>query len=191
MSGFFKNQRVGVFVDVQNMYYSARALFDRRVNFGAILEDGVHTRQLIRALAYCVRADLGEEEQTFFDALEKEGYETHIKDILIYYGGKKKGDWDVGIAMDTIRMAPKLDVIVLVSGDGDYESLLDHLKSQGCRVEVMAFGKSASTKLREVADHFTDLSEKPDRYLLGSARGGARRRLVHRTRSAPTSTPHK
>ncbi|MDP1709800.1 MAG: NYN domain-containing protein, partial [Candidatus Komeilibacteria bacterium] len=70
-----------------------------------------------------------------------------------------KGDWDVGICMDAIRMAPKLDVVILVSGDGDFIPLVNYLKySQGCLVEVMAFGKTSSSKLKEEADSFTDLS---------------------------------
>lgn len=177
---YYQTQRVGVFVDVQNMYYSARALFEKRVNFGNILQDAVKDRELIRAFAYVVRTEAEaaptgsrQEEQTFFDALAKSGYELRAKDIQVYYGGKKKGDWDVGIAMDTIRLAAKLDVIVLVSGDGDYEPLIEHLQSMGCKVEVMAFGKSASTKLREAADVFTDLSADPERYLMTSARSRA------------------
>jgi uncharacterized protein (TIGR00288 family) len=93
------------------------------------------------------------------------GFEVKSKELQIFYGGAKKGDWDVGIAMDVMRLAPKLDTIVLVSGDGDFSDLLEHAKSIGCRTEVVAFGKTTSHKLKEVADFFVDL-DKDRKYLL-------------------------
>jgi uncharacterized protein (TIGR00288 family) len=151
-----KNQRVGIFVDVQNMYYSARKLHNSKVDFIEILKLAVKDRQLIRAIAYVIKSDVGE-ENTFFEALENFGYEVKSKDLQIFYGGHKKGDWDVGIAMDIMRLASKLDVVVLVSGDGDFKELLEHSSALGCRTEVIAFGKSASIKLKEEADLFIDL----------------------------------
>ncbi len=156
----YKAQRVGVFVDVQNMYYSAKNLFDAKVNFGKVLEEAVGTRELIRAIAYTVKGPQSEEDN-FFAALEKIGFEVKSRELQVFLGGAKKGDWDVGMCMDAIRMAAKLDVVVLVSGDGDFEPLVSYLKySEGCVVEVMAFGKTASSKLREEADSFTDLGEQ-------------------------------
>ena len=106
------------------------------------------------------------EDDNFFTALEKIGFETKTRELQVFFGGTKKGDWDVGICMDAIRMAEKLDVVVLVSGDGDFVPLVNYIKySQGCIVEVMAFGKTASGKLKEEADLFTDLSEAKARYL--------------------------
>ena len=160
-----KEQRVGIFVDVQNMYYSARNLYEAKVNFREILKIAVHGRKLVRAIAYVIKADV-KEEVNFFEALEKIGYEVKAKDLQIFYGGAKKGDWDVGIAMDTLRMATKLDTIVLVSGDGDFRALVEYLKSQGCRAEVIAFGKSASSLLIEVADDFIDMDKDKRRYLI-------------------------
>jgi len=155
----YKAQRVGVFVDIQNMYYSAKNLYDAKVNFSKLLEDAVGTRQLVRALAYVVKGPQSDEDN-FFNALDKIGFEVKTRDLQIFLGGTKKGDWDVGICMDAIRMAQKLDVVVLVSGDGDFESLVNYLKySQGCLVEVMAFGKTASSKLKDEADKFIDLGE--------------------------------
>lgn len=161
-------QRVAVFVDVQNVYYSARALFKRKANFGHILKSVVGPRSLIRALAYVIKAGEDKEEQ-FFDALKKSGYEICSKDIQVFLGGLKKGDWDVGIAMDIIRLAPKVDAIVLVSGDGDYQPLLEYVKALGCRAEVAAFSSSASSKLIEEADSFLDLSKDPSFLLAGSS----------------------
>jgi uncharacterized LabA/DUF88 family protein len=149
-------QRVGVFIDVQNMYYSAKHLYNAKVNFKAVLEEGVKGRELIRAIAYGIKADI-KEEGNFFEALENIGFEVRTKDLQVFVDGSKKGDWDVGIAMDAMRLAPKLDVVVLVSGDGDFRELVEYLKSSGCRVEVMAFNKTASSRLVSVADAFTDL----------------------------------
>ncbi len=162
-----KEQRVGVFIDTQNLYHSAKHLYKRRVNFGNVLKDGLSGRSLVRAIAYVIKTETGE-ERPFFEALQKLGIETKTKDLQIFYGGAKKGDWDVGIAIDAIKAAPKLDTIVLVSGDGDFVSLVEYLKiKEGCQVEVMAFGKSASGKLKEVSDDFIDMDENLRRYLIG------------------------
>lgn len=161
----YSNQRVGIFVDVQNLYYSARNLYKKKVNFKAILREVLGKRQLIRAIAYVVKADV-KEEKNFFDALEMIGFEVKAKDLQVFYGGAKKGDWDVGIAMDTIELANKLDTIIIVSGDGDFVPLLYHLRAMGCRVEAAAFGRSTSSKLKEAADDFFDLDNK--KYLITS-----------------------
>ncbi|KKQ67689.1 MAG: hypothetical protein A3F95_01215 [Candidatus Nealsonbacteria bacterium RIFCSPLOWO2_12_FULL_39_31] len=158
-------QRVGVLIDVQNMYYSARNLYNSRVNFREILKLAVSQRNLIRAFAYVVRTKTGE-EKPFFEALSKLGIETRIRDLQEFYGGQKKADWDVGIVIDAIRMAPSVDVLVLVSGDGDFISLVEYLKNQGKRVEVIAFGRSASAHLGEIADEYIDLESEPAKYLL-------------------------
>lgn len=160
-----KSQRVGVFVDVQNMYYSAKHLHRAKVSFSTILKEAVQGRELIRAIAYVIKADVGD-EKNFFDALAKQGYEVKAKDLQVFYGGAKKGDWDIGIAMDIMRMAAKLDVIVLVSGDGDFQDLLEHASALGCRTEVIAFGKAASIKLKEEADLFIDMDKNPRKYLI-------------------------
>ena len=125
-----KNQRVGVFIDVQNMYYSAKNLYNCRVNFGNIVEDAVAERQLVRAIAYVVRAGVPE-EQAFFDALIKLGIETKEREVQVFLGGAKKADWGVGGVEDAIRLSPKLDVVVLVSGDGDFIPLVEYLQNMG------------------------------------------------------------
>lgn len=164
-----KEQRVGVFVDVQNMYYSAKNLYNAKVNFAQLLKTAVGGRCLIRAIAYVIKADV-KDEKNFFDALEMIGYEVKSKDLQTFYGGHKKGDWDIGLAMDTIELAQKLDTIILISGDGDFIDLVHHLKrAMGCRVEVIAFGKSSSSKLKEEADSFTDLDRNAGRHLIKRA----------------------
>ncbi len=157
-------QRVGVLIDVQNLYYSAKNLYQSRVNFREILKTAISKRSLIRAFGYVVKTKTGE-EKPFFEALIKLGIETRVKDLQEFFGGQKKADWDVGIAIDAVRIAPSIDVLVLVSGDGDFIPLVEYIKNQGKRVEVVAFGKSASGHLREIADEFIDLDKAPSRYL--------------------------
>lgn len=167
-------QRVGVFIDTQNVYHSAKNIYHARANFGNILKDSVAGRRLIRARAYSVTTETGE-EKGFFEALEKVGIEMRLKDLQVFYGGAKKADWDVGLAVDAITAAPKLDTVILVTGDGDFVPLVQYLQTHGgCQVEVVSFGRSTSAKLKEAADDFLDLDEEPRRYLLGS-RGGSRR----------------
>ena len=162
-----KNQRIGVFVDVQNMYYSAKNLYGSKVNFRTILKEAISGRLLVRAIAYVIKADV-KDENTFYDALEEMGFEVKSKDLQVFFGGAKKGDWDVGIAMDVMRLAPKLDTVILISGDGDFSDLLEHAKSLGCRTEVIAFGKTTSRRLIEVADSFIDL-DKRKKFLLNKS----------------------
>lgn len=159
-----KDQRVGVFIDVQNLYYSAKHLFHKKVNFRAILREAVHGRRLIRAIAYVVKTKTGE-EQSFFEALNKAGIETKAKELKVFYGGAKKADWDVGIAMDIVRMIPQFEVIVLVSGDGDYAPVVEYARNQGKLIECMAFGKTASGDLIEEVDEFIDLGKSGYKYL--------------------------
>ena len=164
-----KDQRVAIFIDVQNLYHSAKNLYQARVNFREILKTATAGRMLIRAMAYVVKTKTGE-EKPFFDALLGLGIETRIKDLQEYYGGLKKADWDVGITVDAIKTSPGVDVVVLISGDGDYVPLVEYLKNHGKRLEVLAFGKSTSTKLRESADEFIDLGEDSGKYLLKKSR---------------------
>lgn len=150
---------MGVFVDVQNLYYSARFIHKAKPNFIQILRDAVRNRQLVRAIAYVIRAEEVDREE-FFKVLGNLGFEVKAKDVQIFADGSKKGDWDIGIAMDCIELAPRLDTIVLVSGDGDFVPLVEHLRrAVGCRVECVAFGKSTSQKLMESVDLFTNLDE--------------------------------
>lgn len=162
-----KEQRVGVFIDTQNIYHSAKNLYHSKVNFGAIVNDAVGERSLIRAVAYVITTEAGD-EKAFFEALTKMGIETKTKDLQIFGSGAKKADWDVGMAIDAVKLAPKLDAVILLTGDGDFVPLVEYLKvNQGCQVEVVSFGKSTSSKLREVVDDFFDLDENSQKYLIG------------------------
>jgi len=159
-----KDQRVAVLMDVQNMYHSAKNIFQARVNFKAVLTAAVAGRKLIRALAYVIKTESGE-EQNFFDALTKIGIEIKSKDLQIFPGGMKKADWDVGIAIDALELSKRTDAVVLISGDGDFVPLVNYLKMNGAQVEVASFGQSTSSRLIQAADEFTDLGLEPEKFL--------------------------
>lgn len=167
-----KNQRVGIFIDTQNLYHSAKNLYGAKVNFGQIIKDALGGRLLIRAVAYVITTESGD-EKSFFEALTKVGIQTKTKNLQIFPGGAKKADWDVGMAMDALALAPKLDAVVLVTGDGDFIPLVDYLQiNEGCQVEVVCFGKSTSSKLIEAVDDFIDLDKEPKKYLIGGGYKG-------------------
>ncbi len=163
------DQRVAVFIDTQNMYYSARNVFNRKVSFGNIVKDAVGDRKLVRAIAYVVSTKTGE-EAPFFEALQKLGIETKEKELMTYASGLKKADWDVGIAVDAIRILDMVDVVVLVSGDGDFIPLVEYVKNRGRIMEVAAFRETTSTRLTEAVDKYTNLSDNKRRYLITAAK---------------------
>jgi uncharacterized LabA/DUF88 family protein len=160
-------QRVGLFIDTQNLYHSAKHLYKARVNFANLLQEAVGGRVLVRACAYVISTDSGE-ESGFFDALTKIGIETKTKDLQVFSDGAKKADWDVGLAIDAVKLAPKLDTIIIASGDGDFVPLIEYLDmNEGCQVEVISFGKSSSAKLKEAAHAFTDMCDDPKKFIIG------------------------
>lgn len=161
-----KAQRVALFIDTQNLYHSAKNLYHARVNFANVLKESVAGRILIRAVAYVVTTESGE-EKAFFGALTKIGIETKTKDLQVFYGGAKKADWDVGMAVDAVKMASKLDAVILATGDGDFVPLVEYLQnSYGIQVEIITFGKSCSARLKESADDIIDMSDDPKKFLL-------------------------
>jgi uncharacterized LabA/DUF88 family protein len=153
-------QRVVVLVDVQNLYYSAKNLYNARINFKNLLAKAIAGRVLIRAIAYVIKSDLNDKESDFFDAVHNAGFEVKEKELQIFPDGARKGDWDVGIVMDAIRLGHKVDSIVLISGDGDYVPVVSYLQqSLGCLVEVIAFDKTCSHLLKETADDFVAIED--------------------------------
>lgn len=171
------DQRVAVIIDTQNLYHSAKNLYKAKVNFAAVVKAAVQNRKLIRAVSYVVNTESGE-ESPFFEALEKVGIEIKTKDLQIFYGGAKKADWDVGMAVDAIKAAHKVDAVVLATGDGDFIPCVEYVKSLGCQVEAITFGRSSSSGLRAVLDDFIDMDDDPKKFLIGyrpSKRGNSRR----------------
>ena len=161
-----REQRIGIFIDVQNLYHSAKNLYQSRINYQELMKSLVGERKLIRALGYVVKSESQNEDLTgeasFFDALLKAGIDLRMKDLQVYPGGMKKADWDVGMAIDAIRMSDSLDVVILVTGDGDFVPLVEYLKwGKGKLVEVAGFGRTTSSKLRESTDLYIDLKEIP------------------------------
>lgn len=167
---------MGIFIDTQNLYHSAKNIYGAKVNFDQVVKEGLAGRSLTRAVAYVITTESGE-EKSFFEALEKIGIETKTKNLQIFAGGAKKGDWDVGLAIDAIKLAPKLDAIILVTGDGDFVPLVEYLKNGGCQVEIASFGKSTSARLIEVADDFIDLDKNPRKYLIPGIRSRSRSQI--------------
>jgi uncharacterized LabA/DUF88 family protein len=183
------HQRVAMIIDTQNLYHSAKNLHKARVNFGNVVEKAVAGRQLIRAAAYVVNTESGE-ETAFFEALEKLGIEIKTKDLQIFYGGAKKADWDVGMAVDAIKLAPKVDAIVFATGDGDFIPAVEYLKSFGCQVEAITFGRSASSGLRAAVDDFIDMDEDPSTFLIRRRRVASTKKTTRKTtkRTSRSST---
>lgn len=161
----YMEQRVAVLADAQNLYHSSHSVYSQNVDYRELLRAAVADRRLTRAIAYVIRAD-SDEEESFFDALTDIGFETKIKAIQRFADGSIKADWDVGLSLDAITLASHVDVVVLCTGDGDFTRLIWHLRHEGVRVEVVAFGESTSQALIDAADQFTDLSDDPDRFLL-------------------------
>jgi len=159
-------QRVGVFIDAQNLYHSAKHLYNSRVNFAKVLEEAVGGRILVRAIAYVISTETGE-EKNFFEALTKIGIETKVKGLQVFADGAKKADWDVGLAIDAVKLAPKLDTVILATGDGDFVPLIQYLDmNDGCQVEVISFGKSSSARLKEATHAFTDMCDDPKKFII-------------------------
>ena len=165
MTDIHGGQRVAVLADAQNLYHTAQSLHSRNIDYAQLLKTAVRDRELTRAIAYVIRAD-SPDEQSFFTALTEIGFETKMKDIKTFGDGSKKADWDVGISLDAVTLAPRIDTIVLCTGDGDFSLLADYLRHEGVRVEALCFQESTSEDLVEAAHEFIDLSENPKRYLL-------------------------
>jgi uncharacterized LabA/DUF88 family protein len=165
MTEIHSGQRVAVLADSQNLYHTAQSLYSRNIDYAALLEKAVSDRTLTRALAYVVKADAPEEE-SFFDALVDIGFETQIKEIRTFGDGSKKADWDVGMSLDAVSLAPHVDTVVLCTGDGDFARLCRYLEHEGVRVEVICFGESTADDLIDAAHDFTDMSADSERFLL-------------------------
>ncbi|MBU2565959.1 NYN domain-containing protein [Patescibacteria group bacterium] len=159
------SQRVAVLIDTQNMYHSAKHLYDSKLNFPALVQAATNGRQLLRAIAYVAKSKTGE-EMAFFEALVGGGIELRVKEVLEFSSGVKKADWDVGITIDAVKLAEKVDVIVLMTGDGDFVPCVEYLQAHGVIVEVVAFGSSTSSELRGACDIFFDISESTDEFLI-------------------------
>ena len=149
--------RVGVFVDVQNLYYAARH-FSARIDFQQLLSVSVGDRRLVRAIAYVVQSP-EIDQSAFVSMLEQKNYAVRRKDLKVRADGSTKGDWDMGMAVDIMELCDKLDVVVIASGDGDFVSLVHLIKTKGPRVEILSFLHNTARELIEAADSHFPISE--------------------------------
>jgi len=161
----FRDQRLAVFVDVRNLYYSAKNIYDGKVDYSSLLKVARDGRKLIRAMAYVIKADTPD-EKNFFEALEEIGFQVRKKELKKFYGGAKKGNWDMGMAIDAIRLSDMIDVAVIATGDGDFKSLVKFLQTKGIQVEIISFGKSTAEELVRESDVFLNMDKKKNLYLM-------------------------
>jgi len=156
---FPSSERVGVFVDVANLLYSARTL-RIAVDFGKLLDFLRGNRRLIRAHAYCPTSPQAGDEQMFLQAVKGLGYRITTKNYKTFSSGAKKADLDLDLCMDVVRLVDgkAVDCIVLLSGDSDFMPMLDYCSDHGVRVEVAAFDEAMSAALRQSCDLFINLS---------------------------------
>lgn len=147
------SQRAAILIDEVNIYMTAKGLFGSvKVDFQSMLQQ-FGPREIVRAIVYCIETPENNVEM-FRHNVQRLGLEVKSKPVKIFHNGKRKGDWDMGIAMDAVRLASRVDVITLVSGDGDFEELVCYLKHQGIKVELMAFPAQVSRELLQSVDEF-------------------------------------
>ena len=147
------DQRVGVFIDVQNMFYAAKHLYNSKLNFARLLDYIGRGRPMVRSIAYVVQTP-EIDQSNFLAMLRSNGYEIRSKDLKQRPDGSAKGDWDMGLALDALAMSDRLDVVAIVSGDGDFVDLVNFLKARGVRVEVYSFPYSTAEELRYAATEY-------------------------------------
>lgn len=155
----FESQRTAVFADVQNMFYSAKNIHsDSRVDYEKLLVTVLKSRPLVRAIAYLVETE-DVDQSGFKYQLRNFGWEVRSKQLKIRPDGSTKGDWDMGIAIDAIAISEKVDTVVLISGDGDFTALVEHLKACGVRVEVHSFERNTAAELIASATEYYPIDE--------------------------------
>lgn len=152
---------VGVFVDVSNLFYSARSM-GVEVNYIRLLEHITRSRHLIRASAYTGIDPENGSQRRFVDFLSANGYRVVCKDIQKHESGRIKADLDVEMTLDVYMMSDNFDVLVMVTGDGDFRRLVEVVQQKGVRVEIVGFGTSTSSDLIALADQFTEISTIPE-----------------------------
>ena len=156
--GFLKRQRVAVFVDVQNMYHSAKKTYGRNLSYSRMLRACVRNRRLVRSIAYVIERE-GIDQVSFLDHLRYCGFEIKRREVIERMDGSRKAEWEVGMAMDMVRIADKVDTIIVVSGNGVFADAAPLLSAQGVKFECCAFRESLSDLLMRAVDQYHLLSE--------------------------------
>ncbi len=167
-------ERVAVFVDGANLYHSIKSYYKGVLDYDRLLKEAVGDRELLRATFYIVEKQETDDSpgaRSFVYNLNKFGYKVRSKPLMVHEtftpDGERsvthKGDWDMGIVVDMMRLSEHADTYVLVSGDGDYVEAVEYLQSEkGIRVEVVSAGQCTSQALLDVCDSHTDLADIPD-----------------------------
>ena len=147
------NQRVAILVDVQNMFYAAKELHGGKINYKKLMDFALKGRKLTRAIAYCVTSP--EKDATnFLRYLEAVGFEVRPKELKRRPDGTARGDWEVGLTVDALSIAPKVDTLCLITGDGDYSVLVQALRGMGVKVEGYGFKEFTSQELIATTNRF-------------------------------------
>ena len=151
-------KRVAIFVDVQNVYYTTKQTFNRHFDYNAFWTEATYNRKIVKAIAYAI--DRGDEKQRHFQRILRGiGFEVKLKPYIQRSDGSSKGDWDVGITIDVLEYAKKCDVVVLVSGDGDFAILMDRIKKDfGVSVEIYGVKKLTADLLIHTASDFKPIN---------------------------------
>jgi uncharacterized LabA/DUF88 family protein len=153
-------EKVAIFVDVQNIYYTTRQSYQRHFNYAKFWEQATANREVVAAFAYAI--DKGDSKQLGFQQILRNiGFEVKLKPYIQRSDGSAKGDWDVGITLDAIEYATKVDVIVLLSGDGDFDLLLNKArKVYAVTTEVYGVLALTSSSLINAASRFMTIDDK-------------------------------
>jgi uncharacterized LabA/DUF88 family protein len=153
-------KKVALFVDVQNVYYTTRDAFGRNFDYNKFWSVATADRYVIKAVAYAI--DRGDKKQKEFqNILRAIGFEVKLKPFIQRSDGSAKGDWDVGITIDAMEYSENADIVVLVSGDGDFDLLVNKLRvDKGKQVEVYGVAKLTAASLVNVASKFIPIENK-------------------------------
>jgi len=153
-------EKAAIFADVQNIYYTTRQTYQRHFNYSAFWTQATANREVVAAFAYAI--DKGDSKQLCFQQILRNiGFEVKLKPFIQRSDGSAKGDWDVGITLDVIEYAAKSDVIILLSGDGDFDLLLNKVRNS-YRVTTEVYGVPALTapSLINAANCFIAIDDK-------------------------------
>lgn len=151
--------RVALFVDVQNIYYTVKSIYGCHFNYAEFWKQATADREVVAAYAYAI--DRGDAKQRGFQSvLRRQGFDVKLKPFIQRGDGSAKGDWDVGITLDLVETAPTSDVLVLASGDGDFDMALDRVAERfGCSTEVYGTPGLTASSLIEAATRYVPIEE--------------------------------
>lgn len=152
-------KKVSLFVDVQNIYYTTKQIYNSHFDYNAFWKRATSNREIVRAIAYAINKD-DQQQRNFQNILRGIGFEVKLKPYLQRCDGSAKADWDVGITIDILEYAPDTDIIVLASGDGDFELLVNKIRAKyNVQVEIYGVMELTSSSLIKAASTFLPIEE--------------------------------